>query len=208
MKKRFSIKEFASKVAISFFFGAIFVVLFYFLIEEMVAPYISLINTTAIGSSVEVEALYNFNDKVLIKYPSYGSKYADIEISSINLKLPVYHGDNKKILRKGVGHYTGSYFPGEGGSILYAAHNNPGFFQKLDQVKKGDIIKINTTYGEFKYEVYDMKVVKETDLSAFPIKHDGELLMLYTCWPINRSVVGRKTQRYVVYAKGIGEYDE
>ena len=47
------------------------------------------------------------------------------------------------------------------------------------------------------------KVVKETDLEAFPIQHDHELLIMYTCWPINRSVVGRKTQRLVVYAERV-----
>ena len=49
------------------------------------------------------------------------------------------------------------------------------------------------------------KVVKETDLAAFPIQHEKELLILYTCWPINRSVVGRKTERLVIYANKVGD---
>lgn len=203
------IKKFASILAISFFFAAIFVLGYYFLLEEKIDTYVSYINTTAIGNSViREDASYNFEAKKLIKYPSYGSKYATLLIPSINLKLPVYHGDNKKILRYGVGHYTGSYFPGENGSILYAAHNTAGFFQKLDKVQIGDIITIEANYGTFKYKVNNTKIIKETDLESLPIKHDGELLMLYTCWPINRSVVGRKTQRYVVYAVLIGDDDE
>ena len=53
-----------------------------------------------------------------------------------------------------------------------------------------------------------MKVVKETNLAAFPIQHDHELLIMYTCYPINQSVVGRKTKRYVVYAKKVGVLSE
>ena len=39
----------------------------------------------------------------------------------MKLELPIYHGDTLKILRKGVGHYAGSYFPGENGTVLLAA---------------------------------------------------------------------------------------
>ncbi len=206
MKRKIVIKKLSSKIAISFFFSAIFFALYFLFLDETISSYISLINTTAVGiSNLETIPDYNISARKLIKYPSYGSKYATLKIESINLQLPVYHGDNKKILRKGVGHYTGSYFPGEEGSILYAAHNNPGFFQKLDQVKIGDIINVDTTYGNFIYEVYKTKIVKETDQEAFFIKNEGERLILYTCWPINKSVFGRKTQRYVVYAKKIGD---
>ena len=208
MKQKSKIKEFASKIAISFFFAAIFVVVFYFFLETKIATYISLINTTAVKDSmIEKEATYNLEAKRLISYPKYGSKYANIEIPSIKLKLPVYYGDTKKILRLGVGHYNGSYFPGENGSIIYAAHNNPGYFQKLDQVHIGDEVIIKASYGEFKYKIIESKVVKETDLDAFFIQHDNELLIMYTCWPINRSVVGRKTQRLVVYAERVIDYE-
>ena len=205
MRRKFNIKKFASNIAISFFFAAIFVLVYYFFIEDRVMPYISLINTTAVREQdVIIEAKYNFEARKLIEYPSYGSKYATLEISSINLKLPVYHGDNKKLLMLGVGHYTGSYFPGENGSILYAAHNNVGFFHDIDKVKIGDRVIINTTYGKFEYEITDTKIVKETDLQNFPIQHEKELLIMYTCWPIDKGIVGRKTERYVVYAKKVG----
>ncbi len=209
MKKRLSIKEFASKIAVSFFFAALFVVLFYLLLEEKISPYISLVNTTAVrGISEEKIATYNLDAKKLINYPKYGSKYATIEIPSIDLKLPVYFGDTKKILKLGVGHYNGSYFPGENGTIIYAAHNDPGYFNKLDDVKVGEEIIVYASYGTFKYQVESYKVVKETDLSAFDVNHDKELLILYTCWPINRNIIGRKTERYIVYAtklEGINE---
>ena len=208
-KKKFDIKKLASNIAISFFFGAIFVLVFYFFLEKRVSTYVSLINSTAVGGTSEEKiATYSLEAKKLIVLPKHGSKYATLEIPSINLKLPVYYGDTKKILRYGVGHYIGSYFPGENGTIIYAAHNDPGYFNKLDKVNIGDIVTIDASYGIFKYQVYDAKVVKETDIAAFDVNHDNEVLLMYTCWPINRSVFGRKTQRYLVYAKKIGDNDE
>lgn len=204
MKKKLNVKKFASSLAISFFFSALFVLVYYFILEDKIMPYISIINTTAVRhNNVEIEAKYNLEAKRLIDYPSYGSKYATLEIASINLKLPVYHGDNKKILMLGVGHYTGSYFPGENGSILYAAHNNKGLFHDLDKIKVGDLITIKATYGTFTYQMTEFKIVKETDLAAFPIQHNNELLMMYTCWPIDKGIVGQKKERYVVYAKRV-----
>ena len=204
MKKKL-IKDFASYVAISFFFASIFILIFYFTLQSKIDFFISLINTTAVKeNNEEVKVSYNFEAKKLLKYPDYGQKYGELSISSINLKLPVYFGDNTKILRKGVGHYAGSYFPGESGTIILAAHNNVGYFNKLDKVSIGDVVNIKTTYGDFSYQIDSFKIIKETDLSAFPIQHNEELLIMYTCYPLSQNY-GRTTKRYVVYAKKIGD---
>ena len=42
------------------------------------------------------------------------------------------------------------------------------------------------------------KIIKETDVEEVPIQSEKELLMIYTCWPINN--LGHATERYVVYA--------
>ena len=204
------LKSIATNVAISFFFTAIFVLCYYYFIDGEVSSYISLINITAVnrGNIEERIAEYDFENKSLIKYPSWGSKFGTLKIDSIKLSLPIYHGDNLKILRKGAGHYAGSYFPGEGGGIILAAHNTSGFFKEIDKVKKGDIVTIEATYGTFKYKVYDYKIVKESNEAAFKVSDDEEILIMYTCYPINRSVVGRKTKRYVVYALRVGDTNE
>lgn len=196
-----NLKRFAKFLAISFFFSAIFVLLFYFIRNDKISYYASLINTTAIKKSdKEKDVIYNQDAKRLISYPAYGKKYAKLKIDKINLDLPIYYGDSMEILRYGVGHYAGSYFPGEGGSIILPAHNTEGFFSRLPELEKNDLIIIEANYGTFKYKVGSHKVVKETDLKAFPIQEEKEMLIMYTCYPINRSVIGRKTERYVVYA--------
>lgn len=161
---------------------------------------ISLANNISIGESENSKKETNFNktENKLENYPSYGSKYATINIEAINVELPVYFGDTLEILKKGVGHSSGSYFPGESGSIIYMGHNSKDRFRKFSMLQKGDLIKVTTNYGEFNYRIYDMKIIKETDLEELPIQKEKEILMIYTCYPFNN--IGYTDQRYVVYA--------
>ena len=201
MRKTDFIKRFAKFLATSFFFLSIFILLYFFIFNDKATYMASIINTTAIEKSKkEKDAIYSQEAKKLIGYPTYGKKYANLKIDKINLNLPIYYGDSLEILRYGVGHYAGSYFPGEGGSIIMPAHNTVGFFNRLEELNKEDLIIIETNYGVFKYKVDSYKVVKETDLKAFPIQDKREMLILYTCYPINKNVVGRRTERYVVYS--------
>lgn len=140
---------------------------------------------------------------VLINYPTYGSKYATIKIDSIGLELPVYYGANYTILKSGVAHDENSFFPGEGGSIILAGHNFSSFLGDLPKAKIGDKIELETNYGNFTYEIYDTKIVKETAVDEVPIQDEKEILMIYTCWPINN--IGHASERYVVYANLLEE---
>ncbi len=135
----------------------------------------------------------------LINYPAYGTKYATIEIPKIDINLPVYFGDTLEILKQGVGHSSGSYFPGEGGSIIYMGHNSKSVFRRFSELQIGNEIKVTTDYGEYTYKIYDMQIVKETEVEKLPIQKEKEILMVYTCYPFVN--IGHATQRYVVYAE-------
>ena len=124
------------------------------------------------------------------------------------MNLPIYYGDTLKILRYGIGQYAGSYFPGENGTIILAGHNTAAYFKRLDELEHGDEIVIEASYGTFKYIVDRSDVVKETDYEAFKVDHNSERLIMYTCYPMNRRVVGRRTKRYVVYAYKEGDTSE
>ena len=164
---------------------------------------ITLINAMSLNKENVIINKPVLEGNIIKNYPEYGSKYAKIQIPKININLDVYYGDTMEILKKGVGHSSGSYFPGEGGSIIYMGHNSKNVFRGLSKISKGDSIQITTEYGEFKYQVYDMKIVNETDLELLPIQKEKEILILYNCYPFQN--IGYTTQRYVVYAEKIEE---
>lgn len=136
----------------------------------------------------------------ILRYgPDYGENYATLKIPSIGVELPIYYGKTMDLLKNGVGHDNSSYFPGEGGSIVMMGHNYNRLLGKLPDVKVGDLVQVVTNYGEFNYTIYNTQVVEETETNKVPIQVAQEILMIYTCWPINN--IGYTTQRYVVYAK-------
>ena len=173
----------------------------YILLGAKVEDTMSLISKVSIGVSDGNEVVNTVIDenKKLKNYPEYGTKYATIKIPKIDVDLPVYYGDTLDILKKGVGHSSGSYFPGEGGSIIYMGHNSKKMFRRFSELQKGNEIEVSTTYGDFKYKIYDMQLIKETEVDKLPIQEEKEILMVYTCYPFNN--IGYATQRYVVYAE-------
>ena len=171
-----------------------------FLFGARIEDAVSLANkiTIDVDNKEEVKPI-EISEKKIKNYPEYGTKYATIEIPKIDVDLPVYFGDTLEVLKKGVGHSSGSYFPGEGGSIVYAGHNAKKTFRRLGELQIGDEIVVKATYGTYTYKVYDMKLIKETDIQELPIQREKEILMIYTCYPFNN--IGYATQRYVVYAE-------
>lgn len=159
---------------------------------------VTLVNKVSINSENKVIENTILDNNKILNYPEYGTEYAKIEIDKIDVELPVYYGDTLDVLKKGVGHSSGSYFPGEGGSIIYMGHNSKKVFRRFSELQKGNEIIITTSYGKYKYEIYDMQIINETELDKLPIQKDKEKLMIYTCYPFNN--IGYTKQRYVVYA--------
>lgn len=173
---------------------------------QKISEAFSLVNKVAIdieNKEQQEETKIIKQEKRLKNYPEYGTQYATIQIPKIDVDLPVYFGDTLEILKNGVGHSSGSYFPGEGGSIVYMGHNSRKVFRRFSELQVGNEITVTANYGTYKYRIYDMQLIKETDLDKVPIQKNKEILMVYTCYPFNN--VGYATQRYVVYAELIEE---
>ena len=173
----------------------------YMCLGQTIEENVLLINQVAIkieNTTEQKEMEMNENNR-LQNYPEYGTQYATIEIPKIDVNLPVYYGNTLEILKKGVGHSSGSYFPGEGGSIIYMGHNSKKVFRRFSELQIGNEIKVTTSYGEFNYRIYDMQLINETEKDKLPIQKEKEILMVYTCYPFNN--IGYATQRYVVYAE-------
>ena len=193
------------KATIKYLIVALFIIIvivgaIYLLFGQEVNETFSIISKVAIDiENKKVEQTQMSEDNTLENYPEYGTQYATIKIPRINADLPVYFGDTLEVLKNGVGHSSGSYFPGEGGRIIYMAHNSKNMFRRFSELQLGDEMTVTTSYGEYTYKIYDMQLIKETDVDKLPIQKEKEILMVYTCYPFNN--IGYATQRYVVYAE-------
>ena len=196
-----TIKATIIQLIVALFITALILLVVYLLFGAKIEGTISLISKVSIdvdSEAKQVETIMTEDNKIK-NYPEYGTKYATIEIPKIDVNLPVYYGDTLEVLKDGVGHSSGSYFPGEGGSIIYMGHNSAKVFRRFSELQIGNEIKVTTSYGEFNYKIYDMQLIKETEIDKLPIQKDKEILMVYTCYPFNN--IGYATQRYVVYAE-------
>lgn len=142
-----------------------------------------------------------FENGHLKHYPNFTEQYAKMKIKKIGVDAPIYFGVTDEIILKGIGHDSGSYFAGENGTIIMCEHDYMNNFKRLGELKNGDIIEIQTNYGDFYYELYDEQIVLETETDKLPIQKNEEILMLYTCY--NMTGADKTQYRYVVYAKKV-----
>ncbi|RSK26414.1 class D sortase [Bacillus sp. HMF5848] len=122
-----------------------------------------------------------------------------ISIPSINLKLPILEGTTEQNLLFAAGHLTGTASIGSKGNAALAGHRNfkyGSMFNRLDEVKVGDSITVQTKTNTFTYIVDQNKVVLPDDTSVLYPQGDQSILTLITCTPIKTA-----THRLIVQAK-------
>lgn len=110
-----------------------------------------------------------------------------IEIEKIKIKYPILEGVRAADLKVGIGHIPGTAGLGENGNCVLAGHRNytfGRFFNRLDELKEGDIITITTKKAQYKYKVYEKLVVTPDDVSVLKGSRDETKLTLITCTPI------------------------
>lgn len=204
-KIMYKMKAMGKSIIIAFFLSAFTVFLICLTFGSKIEDGLSMLNTISLNLNYGDNDNVSFDNvkKRLVTQPSWGTKFGRLIIPSISVDIPIYHGDDKEQLVDGAGHFAGSYFPGEGGSIIFAAHNSHGLFYTLPEIKIGDRVTVETIYGKFEYEVYKTDIVDYRDNDAFPIQHDEEILMMYTCYPVDN--VWYVDDRFLVSAKLVGE---
>jgi len=155
-------------------------------------------------SESEVDVRENTGDNfyIPVDFPliHYNDNYAKLSIPSLNVKnVPVFCGDNQQNLSKGIGHFYGSRFPGQNGNIVYSGHVTTPF-SKLEKIAVGDEIIVDTSYGEYKYEVTGMEVYSAQTTSYIHPTDGEERLTIYTCYPYQNNFNPR-VKRFVVVCK-------
>lgn len=135
--------------------------------------------------------------------PDLGKKFATLKIPELSLEKPIIHGDGPKELKMGLGHYAGSTLPGEGGNVVISGHRDTAF-RKLEDIKVGQSIFIETNWGNYEYKVKDINIVDKTAHQVLD-PTDYEKLTLYTCYPFN--YIGSAPERFVVTGEFVGIVD-
>ncbi|WEV63550.1 class C sortase [Bifidobacterium sp. ESL0732] len=124
-----------------------------------------------------------------------------IHIPKISLKLPIYHGTSDEVLDKGVGHLYGTSLPVGGkstNSVLTGHRGRPyeTLFTRLDQLRQGDVIYIDTLGRTMGYRVTAIHVVSPDDVHLYKVQQGKDLVTLMTCTPY-----GVNTHRLVLTAE-------
>ena len=130
--------------------------------------------------------------------PKVGDTAGLLVIPKIKAELAIVEGTDPDDLEKGVGHYKGTFYPGDNGQIVLSGHRDT-VFRRLGDLKTGDTLKMHMPYGSYTYEITHTKIVKSDDTSIITLQHEKEELILTTCYPFR--YVGNAPKRYIIYAK-------
>lgn len=128
---------------------------------------------------------------------------AYLDIPSIDVHLPIYHGTSSEVLRRAVGHLEGTSVPigGEGAHSVLSAHSglsSARLFTDLDELTEGDTFSITVLGEVLTYEVYAIETVEPDDTSSLSIQEGEDLCTLVTCTPL-----GINTHRLLVHGTRI-----
>lgn len=118
----------------------------------------------------------------MIRIPRLGKDYSYVIVEGVSVAD----------LRKGPGHYPGTALPGGLGNFVVSGHRTTYLapFNRVDELKPGDKILVDTQDEQYVYEVTGEKVVSPDDLDVTdPVPlHPGQtptehLITLTTCHP-------------------------
>lgn len=111
-----------------------------------------------------------------------------IEVPTVGITLPIYHGTSDGVLQIAVGHVEGSSFPIGGESIHGVVSGHRGLpsarlFTDLDKVVEGDRFVVRVLNETTTYEVDQIRIVEPNDFSELTIPRNKEYCTMVTCTP-------------------------
>lgn len=119
--------------------------------------------------------------------PAYGDVVSRIEIPSIDVDKFVVAGVDAKSLQKGPGLFPGSPLAGQLGNVAITGHRTTygAPFSRIDQLRVGDEIVVQTRDGEFTYIVNSEPFVVEPTRTEVARTQDPDsaILTLISCHP-------------------------
>lgn len=111
-----------------------------------------------------------------------------VEIPSLNISLPIYHGTDDAVLMVGIGHVDWSSLPtgGENTHCVISGHRgltSARLFTDIDKLVEGDLFMLNVLDRVMTYEVDQILIVLPEELDAVKIRKGEDLCTLVTCTP-------------------------
>lgn len=121
-----------------------------------------------------------------------------VQIPSIGVNLPIFHGTSDAVLSKGVGHLLGSSLPvgGVGTHAVLTGHSGMAsqkMFTDLEQLATGDVFYLDMLGERLAYQVEQISTVLPYDTSQLEIVPGEDYCTLVTCTPF-----GVNTHRLLV----------
>ena len=113
---------------------------------------------------------------------------AVIDIPSIDVTMPIYHGTSDAVLQVAIGHIDWSSLPTGGASTHCVISGHRGLpsarlFTDLDQLTVGDFFMLNVLDQVLTYEVDQILIVLPDETDALLIEEGKDLCTLVTCTP-------------------------
>lgn len=123
----------------------------------------------------------------LLNIDGYGIM-AYIEIPSIKVHLPIYHGTDESVLQVAIGHLDWTSLPvgGESTHCVVSGHRglpSARLFTDLDKMAVGDYFMIHVLDEVLTYEVDQIRIVEPHETEELLIQEGKDLVTLVTCTP-------------------------
>ena len=131
-----------------------------------------------------------------------------IDIPSIQVELPIYHGTSEGVLQIAVGHVEGSSLPtgGENTHCVISAHRglpSARLFTDLDKMQIGDTFTLSVVDRILTYEVDQILTVLPHEVEPLYVQEGEDYCTLVTCTPY-----GINTHRLLVRGTRIENTEE
>src|SRR5699024_2456212 len=119
-------------------------------------------------------------------------------IPRLDREIPIIEGTDEDELAKGVGHYSGTGFPGQNKQILLSGHRDT-VFRDFGELQDGDELHVKMKQGTFIYVIEDSEteIVPADDTTVIDPSRKDEVLTVSTCYPF--SFIGNAPDRYVIH---------
>lgn len=113
---------------------------------------------------------------------------AYVDIPSVDITLPIYHGTSEDVLQSTVGHLEWTSLPVGGVDTHCVISGHRGLpsakiFTDLDKLSEGDIFMIRVLDEVLTYEIDRIRIVEPDDTKDLQIVYGEDLCTLLTCTP-------------------------